>query len=264
MNKLSRSESQAIIARSIGNVKSETGWDDGRIIDEYFNFFNNYDLSEQLYQPDRTLSDRIGQYINWCNGERDEDPGQLMEELAYLAFRCIQGVEVIKSFQSYAAQHDLMISGSSPTWIMLMKFLQLDNEHRTIVVEAKNESSPISDAQFSRLCSIVQNKFSHCRLGIFFSRRSASGFPDRISEQQARQRSLRDARATQVLFRASSGKFVIVLDHHDILCLSQPGSLPRLLEAKIRDVDEASGIPLDFEEDWNEVDLPPHLAQYLA
>lgn len=261
---LSKSESQEKMVNVVAKLKADDGWEDGRIIDDFFDLYENYDFAEKYYVPDEALTSRVAEYERWCGEKREEDPGHLMEELAFLAVRCVRGVEVLKSFQSFAAQHDLVVTGSSPLWMMLMKYLHLDEKHREIVVEAKNESSAISDAQFSRLCGIVQNKFSNCRLGVFVSRQTASGFPSRDQAGQTRQRTLRDARATQALFRAGTNKFVIVLDHEDILSLTKPGSLPRLLESKIRDVDDVSGIPLEYDENWHEVDLPPHLSKYIS
>ena len=139
--------------------------------------------------------------------------------------------------------------------------LHLPQKSRTFVVEAKNIQDKVTDQQFSRLCSVVQFKFDvTCSLGIFFSRLGATGFPTKNTQ---RQRSLRDSRATQVLFHAKTRIFVVVLDHDDILQLDQIGALPRVLEAKIKDVEEVSGLSLDINPNWNEIDLPPHLKKHL-
>lgn len=257
-----KTDLQEAVTRAIATVMSETGGDQGRVLDEFFQLFENYSLDENIYRPDNRLLERINDYEDLCAGRHVEDPGKLMEEITFLAFRCISGIEVFKSFQSYAPQHDLVVSGSTPHWIFFIKYLQLDMENRTIVIEAKNEATPVSDSQFSRLCSIIQNKFPNCRLGVFVARKGASGFPLRGRGNQIRQRTLTNARATQLLFRAMTNKYVVILDHNDILLLREQGSLPRLLEAKIRDIDEASGIPLTFDEDWKEIDLPSHLAKY--
>lgn len=229
-------------------------------------FLDNWNVAEYLYSPDETLCQRLNDFKRWCETKTDEDAGELMEELAFLAFRCLKGWDSIKSYQSYAAQHDLVISGSQGTWLLLlMPFLHLPTEGRTIVVEAKNLARAVSDAQFSRLCGIMQNKFDKlCHLGVFFTRYGASGFPDASKGKGKKpQRSLKDARATQVLFHAKTGKNVIVLKEKDILALASPGTLVRLLEEKIRDIEEATGLDLDFDSDWRETILPPHMAKHL-
>lgn len=74
-----------------------------------------------------------------------------------------------------------------------------------------------------------------------------------------------DAKATQVLFHAKTQKFVIVLDERDLLKLKNKGTLIRLIKEKIKDVELASGIRGDFDEDWDEMpDLPPHLRRHNA
>lgn len=226
---------------------------------------DNWRLAEYLYVPDEPLRVRLTDFKRWCESKTDEDPGTLMEELAYLAFRCLKGRSSVKSYQSYAAQHDLVISGSETEWLLLMILLHLPPRGRTIVVEAKNLSEPVSDAQFSRLCGILQNKFSELgHLGIFFTRFGASGFPDTgDGKSKERRRSLKDARATQILFHARTGKSVVVFKEKDIQALASPGALIRLLEAKIRDIEEATGLDLSFNEDWSEVDLPPHMSKYI-
>ncbi len=188
-----------------------------------------------------------------------------MEELVFLAFRCLQGWCSIKSYQSYAAQHDLVISGSEGGWLLLMILLHLPPQSGTIVVEAKNLSEAVSDSQFSRLCGVIQNKFSQlCHLGVLFTRFGASGFPDASGSRSKKpQRSLKDARATQVLFHARTEKYVVVFSEKDIQALASPGSLVRLLEAKIRDIEEATGLDWSFSEDWREIVLPPHMSKYM-
>ncbi|MCB9420467.1 MAG: hypothetical protein H6667_11725 [Ardenticatenaceae bacterium] len=127
---------------------------------------------------------------------------------------------------------------------------------RTIVIEAKNLKKPVNDQQFSRLCHIVQNMFkTTSHLGVFFSRSGATGFKTR--------RSLRDSRATQILFHAITQKFVVVFNHEEILRLKQAGSLPKLLEAKIRDIESSSSMPEDFNLDWKKINIPDHLAKWI-
>lgn len=263
-----------LLLDGLGEARN-AGWNDGKIAEELLTLLNEYDFPNYVYKPDQKLKATVAEYKQWCqdlaNAEATKNrqqlkvlknrAGTLMEELVFLAFNCLEGKESIKSFQSYSAQHDLVISGSKPNWILLVEMLHLPPESRTFVVEAKNTQDKVNDPQFSRLCSVLQFKFDvTCSLGIFFSRLGAAGFPERNTR---RQRLLRDSRATQALFHAKTKKFVVVLDHDDILQLDQPGSLPRILEAKIRDVEEASGLPLDLDPIWNETDLPSHLQKHI-
>jgi hypothetical protein len=243
------------------------GLTEGRIVEEFDNILEGFDYPELLYDPDETLLARIADYNEWLETQEGEDPGKLMEEIAYLAFRCLRGRNSMKSFQSYGPQHDLVVSGSSPKWNLFMRYLHLPLTGRTILVEAKNLADSVSDSQFSRLCAIIHTKYREiAHLGVFFTRNGASGFPTRPDTENpaGRQRSLKNARATQVIFHAMSGKFVIVLDDEDLQQLVKKGALPRILEAKIRDVEEASGLSLRFDGDGAETDLPSHLSQYLS
>lgn len=263
---LTESEAKELLHEAFGKILSGSNWDEGRLCSEFSAIFDNWNSADYLYSPDDCLISRIADYKQWCETREGEDAGQLMEEIALLTFRCLKGWESIKSYQSYAQQHDLVISGSKSSWFVLMRYLHLPREGRTIVVEAKNLADRVSDSQFSRLCGIIQNKFAEtCHLGIFFTRSGASGFPNpsELEEAESRQRRLRDARATQILFHAKTGKFVVVLDHEDLQRLTQKGALPRILEAKIRDVEEAGGLSLQFNENWTEIDLPPHLSRHM-
>lgn len=220
-------------------------------------------IFERLYQPDQLLLERLNDYELWYVSRTDEDPGQLMEEIAFLAFRCLIGHDSIKSGQSEGPQHDLIITGSSHLWRLLIETLHLPVEGRKILIEAKNTDDKIDDAQFSRLCFILEHKFQNqCHLGVFFSRERATGFPEPGTSQQ---RVLRDARATQILFHAMTRKYVVLLNHDDILRLGEVGSLPRLLEARIRDIEDRLGTEVDFNTDWKETDtLPTHLRKYIS
>lgn len=216
-----------------------------------------------LYNPHPELMSRLSDYFEWQVGKRKEDPGTLMEEIAILLFKSIKGAGSFRSFQSYAPQHDLIIDGASLAWQTLMVYLHLPRDGRSIVVEAKNQDEKINDQQFSRLCYIVQNKFTDTAdLGVFVSRTMASGFPGGELKDDSRERTLRDARATQALFHSKTGKYVVILDHRDLKLLFDGMPLPKMLETKIREVEAASGIDITFSEDWKQVDLPPHLKKY--
>jgi len=230
------------------------------------------DFDTKLYRPDEDLKKCVIEYTNWVrevqnptidkkrNKELKLVGGQLMEKIAYLSFRCLVGKGAIKSYQSSSGpQHDLVITGSSPHWKLLIALLRLKMDK--VVLEAKNTDGVVTDAQFSRLCFIVENKFQNqCQLGIFFTRQGATGFP---KTNDKRQRILKDAKATQIIFHAKTGKYIIVFDHEDIVKLILPGALPSLIRSKINDVEDVSGLSLKYDEDLNEMDdLPPHLAIY--
>jgi hypothetical protein len=264
-----------LLHRTIDTIRMDSAWSEGELAEKFLDIADKYDFFKFVYRPSQLLMAIVAEYEQWYKGLESarktknqlqvnaltDRAGKLMEELVYLAFDCLEGKDTIKSFQSYSAQHDLIISGSKPSWSTLIEKLHLPGTSRTLVIEAKNTEVPVSDQQFSRLCSIMQNKLqTTCSLGIFFSRSGATGFPNR--DDGRRQRALQDSRATQVLFHARTDKFVVVIDHDDILQLDQIGSLPRLLEARIKDVEEASGLSLDLDLDWNEVDLPSHLSKY--
>jgi hypothetical protein len=247
----------------IREITSDSEWSEGKIASELFpNLYTKWDYLDDLYTPDDKLISRINDYNQWCLSKTGEDPGQLMEEIAFLAFRCLKGYQSIQSFQSYAPQHDLVISGNDGSWSLLMDYLHLPQSGRTIVLEAKNldDDVKVDDKQFARLCGIIDNKFaSTCHLGIFVTRNGATGF--------SFTRVLRDARATQILFHSKTDKFVVVLEHDDLQKLIQQGALPKILEAKIRDVENASNAPLEIDEtgdNWVEIKLPEHLAKYLG
>lgn len=241
---------------NIENSTSDGKLSDGNLLHKKLDLMDNLRWEEWAYRPDQVLLDRLNDYILWCEKKRKEDGGELMEEIAALAFRCLKGWEEIESYQSYSAQHDLVVSGSKLSWFCLMKFLHLPESGRTIVVEAKNLSRKVEDNQFSRLCGTIQNKFSKsCHLGIFFTRLGATGFTSI--------RSLRDSRATQILFHALTGKFVVVLDHQDLLRLKENGGLLKVLEEKIRDV-EAGAKLSEHDGDCSPIKHPKHLQQYFV
>jgi hypothetical protein len=206
------------------------------------------------------LDKRLDDYFEWCAGSRDdENAGELLEEIAYLLFQSLVGVGNIRSFQSYAPQHDLVVDGESKNWDLLMQYLHLPKSGRSVVVECKNQEKSIDDQQFSRLCSLLQNKFQDsCHLGVFISHTPAAGFPKR----EKRERSLRDARATQALFHAKTGKYVVVIDHGNLIQIRNGANIAKILDAKIREVEASSGVILEFNERWEETILPGHLAKF--
>ena len=224
-------------------------------------FLSGYPVEVYLYDPGDELKARVDDYIKWCETRSDEDPGELMEEITYLAFSTLKGNNSLKSYRSFSHQLDLVISGSDSDWMSLMEYLHLKKRRRTIVVEAKNWEDKVDDKTFSRLCGILQNIFTNMAdLGVFITRNGATGFPKEDSVSSIRP--LSEAQATQIIFHARTKKYVIVLTHDDIKKFGQPGALPRILEAKIRAVEEWTGKPPRYNDRWEEVDLPPHLSKY--
>lgn len=251
-------QAQQLITETIHKLRTElpqSEWERGQLHKQFREVYTNYDITSLMYSPSDNLIKRISDYFDWKEGKRSEDMGRLMEELASLAFGSLVGWDNISSYQSYAAQHDIVISGSTNDWYDLMEYLHLPKSGRTIVIEAKNLSEKVDDQQFSRLCSIIHNKFEiTCHLGVFFSKNGATGFDSK--------RVLRDARATQVLFHAKTCKFVIVLTEDDFDELQKKGGLPKLLEARILDVEAVSNIQLDYNGRWEQAELPKHIAQH--
>lgn len=268
MTRLTDDQTRALLSKTFGKILQDSEWDTSRLASEIVGFFDGYDLPSALYEPDRALKDLIHDYQAWKAGKKnDVEAADLMERIAILAFRCLKGHNEIKSYTSYSHQHDLLISGSGPDWSIIMQFLlqSTSSGARSILIEAKNIKGRVGDPQFSRLCSILENKFDvTCQLGVFLTRKGASGFP--IKSSSERQRSLRDSRATQVIFHAKTRKFVVVLDDNDIESLTEKGALIRILEKKIRDVEEVTGLRTfeDKVEDFEEIDLPPRLLKYIT
>lgn len=226
----------------------------------------NFQVEEYLYSPSDALLQRIDEYIQWCEERRTEDAGHLMEELALLAFLSIKGSASFKSFQSYSPQIDLSVKGSDANWRIFCEHLRIDWDKRTILVEAKNISDTVDEQQFRRFCSIVETMFlNDCLVGVFFTRYGASGFPEETeitTVATIRQRGLRDAAATQLLFHARTKKYVIVLNDKDIRSLVRPGAFIQILNRKLRQVEEWTGLPVSFTESYEEVDLPKHLKRH--
>jgi len=225
---------------------------------------------EDLYEPSPGLLARLADYQRWCETRAGENASHLMEELAFLAFLSLKGCDpsCMCSYQSSTAQLDLVVSGSSYEWARVLDYLHVtDRARRTMVVECKNADDKVSDAQFSRLCHIVNDMFgAQCDLGIFFTRTGASGFvscPEN-GKQPESERQLRDARATQALLHAKHCKYIVVLDDSDITRLGEKGALLRLLEAKVRDVVKAGGIPASSIDGIAVVELPMHLRRHLS
>jgi hypothetical protein len=218
------------------------------------------DFAGYFYVPSDELKQKIDQYLQAFGANQKSDI--LLEQVAFLTFLSLKAPIEIESYQSYAPQLDLVVSGvAAPLnlWRFFMEFIGLQ-ANSVIVVEAKSHSKPVSDAQFSRFCGILHNQFSVlCRLGIFFSYHGATGFPDRNAIK--RQIPLRYSRATQLMYHARTEKFVVVFDQHDLVKLKDSGSLLYLLRGKILEIEKATGfLAADIRiKPPSELSLPPHL-----
>lgn len=226
---------------------------------------DNLGLNEYLYDPGEKLIAKIGDYKKLKGTLETEDAGKLMEQIATLAFTSLKGWSNVKNYRSYDAQHDLVIWGDSEDWYFLMIHLRLPLSGRVILVEAKNQKSSISNDQFLRLCSLIQNKFENtCHLGLFLSSTNISGLKKKASQKNQRGITLKDAHATQILFHARTKKYIIVLDENDILNLTKKGSLPRILQEKIVEIEAASLLQIEANQEGEIIDLPPYLIELFS
>jgi len=221
--------------------------------------------AETLYQPTNRLLNRLDDYERWHATRTGEDPGQLLEEIALLAFQCIPGCTDFLSFRSFASQVDLIVNGSDGKWRLFMYWINGSLSHSSVAIECKNQKAPIDVQQFSRLCWLVDHSFGHTvGLGVFFAQSGATGFPRRNGNPtRPRKSSLAEAQATQVLSYCKSGKPVVVLEHEDFLMLRHPGALPMILRDKILEIGQWTG-RLNMSGRARRIDLPPHLARHVG
>jgi len=218
-------------------------------------------LASYLYKADTRLNDyleKINVFVGLVNPtqKQTQEAGKLLEQIAVLVFNGLEGVQSIKSFQSAGPQHDLLLSGDDIAWKTVCESLYLQPNKRDIIIEAKATKSPLEDKQFARLCSIMEHNLSGTGLGIFITLNGASGFP---KKGESRQRKVSDCRLRQIIFYAKTNKIIVVLDKNDISQLSKNGTLIEILNRKIRDLFELSGLPTIPIEQYQEIDLPEHL-----
>ncbi|MEN8446322.1 MAG: hypothetical protein ABG776_15075, partial [Cyanobacteria bacterium J06555_13] len=216
------------------------------------------------YTPNKTVVTEIIQeieaYIQKTKPSQEESKqaGYKFEELMLAVFHGVQGWSSLKSYQSAGPQYDLLISGEGPLWktSLSMALPGIREGSSTIVVEAKATKSRVSDQQFARLCSLMETNLPKtCSLGVFFTINGASGFPKRGTKKQ---RNVGSSRLRQLLFYAKTGKPIVVFDMDDVRCLTENGSLLRILGRKVRDIEELTGMPVE-QEDVQEVILPNNL-----
>jgi hypothetical protein len=220
-------------------------------------------ISSYLYVPDARISEYLIKLKNYTElksptPQQRREAGDLLEQIVVLTFCGLKGLTSIKSFRSAGPQYDLLVSGDTEKWFPLYRLLYMKENQRDIVVEAKCTAEKVSDQQFARLCSLMEvNLFNTTGLGIFFTLKGATGFPER--GQETRQQQLSEARLRQALFHARTGKAIVVLELQDILDLNQPASLIQILIRKIKDIEHLSGLSIESCGNPIEVDLPKHL-----
>ena len=172
-----------------------------------------------------------------------------------------ENVDDIDSYQSAIAQYDLDVRGSSKNSFYLMEYLHLPPGGRGFIIEAKDRKTRVSTEQFLRICALLQNTHSSTvHLGVFFTRKGASGFPTPDRNVQA----LNHSRAVQALFHAKTEKYVVVFDKADIAQLKEAGGLLKMLRLKIEEIEKGTGEYLAFHKvntSRRYVMLPDHLAR---
>lgn len=233
-------------------------------VNQYSQQGGNFDLIHYAYyyKPDsalvKNLIDEIEKtYQKKRPTQKDKQlAGYKLEELTLVIFHGLKGWDSIKNYQSSTAQYDLLMSGNGLDWQSTLGLLPLNvpSHSSSIVVEAKATKAKVNDPQFSRLCCLMQQNLKKTSiLGIFLTLNGATGFPRNNVLKNVGQCRLR-----QLVFYAETRKPIVVLDLNDIRKLSEPGSLLKILNAKIREIEEQTGLPAT--EDIKEVALPKHLS----
>ena len=227
------------------------------------------ELARDIYNPDVRLTDWVQELEAYDSKKTSPNKteqmraGNLLEGIALASLYGIQGVSSLKSYRSSDAQHDLLVVGNSMFWMSFCDYCHIDRIKRGILVEAKAHRKPVSSLQFSRVCSNIDHTtlIGLVSLGIIFSLRGASGFPNR----DAGTVTLRDARLRQAVFYLVTKIPIIVFNIYDIKQLSMPGSLPDIVERKVRELFEQSGQILSKGENHCpiEINLPNHLQEFL-
>lgn len=227
---------------------------------------NDFDLIHYAYyyKPDpvlvRNLINEIEEFHQKKRPTQKDKQlaGYKLEELSLAVFHGLKGWDSIKSYQSPTAQYDLIMSGNGLHWKSVLDLLPLDlpSHSSSIVVEAKATKTKVSDAQFSRLCCLMQQNLNKTSvIGIFLTLNGATGFSGNM-----RLRNIGQCRLRQLIFYAETRKPIVVLDINDIRSLSEPGSLLKILSIKIKEIEEQAGLSF-FDEVVKEVVLPKHLEE---
>lgn len=207
------------------------------------------DMLRSLYLPDPRLAGEIQKLTDYRAIKKPlpaqrKEAGLVMERVAGLAFRGLQAPHPKVWLDSYTAavgQYDLLCTVTCPTFQRtLWRYIGLAEDHRCrMLVEAKATASQVDVAIMGRMCALLDAApiGEQVALGVFFTLVGATGH----ERGDGASRRLSDARLLQALFYAAKKRPVIVLDYNDICTLTQPGSLPLLLRAKILDCGDHQG-----------------------
>ncbi len=213
------------------------------------------------YVPDPRIAGLIDEIRKYRKKSKPTDPerqqaGYTLEKIAILAFASVTGSDSRKSFPSAGGQYDLILRGSNADWLGVLELLGL-KKGQSVVLEAKATKAKVSHATFSRLCSIMAfNLPNSSAMGVFFTLNGASGFP---VPGKPPKRAIGQARLQQALFHARRRKPIIVFRWEDIEQLTKKGSLLQLIDDKIVDLEELSGLSLK-RVNGKETALPSYLA----
>lgn len=216
------------------------------------------DLDAQLYVPDTRLKGILGQLFEYVSKGKSttaeqREAGNLLEQLAYLAFAGLTGYERIESFNSAGPQFDLLATGSSSAWMFLCASLHVDDSKRGMLVECKARTSKVDDQDFGRFCALMRGQEQSVGLGVFLTLKGATGFPT----PGRAEKKIYASRLRQVLFFARYRTPVVVLDWADCQELVKAGALVRILRSRIENVEklpcEVGASPLAA------IPLPKHL-----
>jgi hypothetical protein len=197
--------------------------------------------------------------------------GRVLEKIAYLAFLSIHDNQISpQSYQSSVGpQIDLLVRGESDNWLHIAKCLYIEQIGPSMLVECKAWKSKIEDHDFSRLCVILDHNFpTIAGLGVFFTIKGASGFPDGSAintkdGKVAAKRAVSNCYLRQLLFHASKRKFIVVFDETDLMALCvQKENLLLIIRRKIEEIEANTGLPTGVEAPH--VTALDHLPEHLA
>ena len=210
-------------------------------------------LLSLLYTPDSRLPDRIAE-IDAELTRHETTPltrpertalGYKLEELLLLVFQNLAHAKTIASYQSAAAQHDFLIDGDSAdtVWLAVCRALYIGGQDRPgtgLLIEAKAGEDSMADHDVQRLGNILTHYFERTvGMAVIVALAGISGAPE---SGKPRASGVRAAHLTQLLVYHSLRKPVVVLDWEDLKTLTQPGSLVRVLGAKVRELEQLSGL----------------------
>lgn len=182
--------------------------------------------------------------------------GEQLETLCYRLFNGLKGKNSVKSYRSSGSQLDLLITGSSPQWMLLCKYLRVDDETRGFLIEAKATQGPAGDPVIQRLYALSCGQFQkQIALTVLVSFHGATGVP---TSGDAPARTLRDARFTQAVAYFRHKLPIVVIDLSDLEAVCGGLSLAALLERKVRELEEQTGLPTSHDP-CDEIVLPPHM-----